>query len=514
MAQTSQPFRQNWASRMGVILAVAGSAVGLGNFLRFPVQATQNGGGAFMIPYFIAFLLLGIPMCWVEWAMGRYGGRFSHGSAPGVFDVIGGRRPLFKYIGALGLLGPLLIGFYYVWIESWTLGYACNAALGHLAPLRDMESLKGFLGEYTTSRMGYVFFLITFAMNFFVLFFGISGGIERLNKYAMPTLAIIGLILTARVLTLGTPNAAHPDFSVSRGMGFIWNPDFSKLRDAKVWLAAAGQIFFTLSVGMGVIITYASYLRSDEDIALSGLTASATNEFMEVIIGGSIVIPAAVVFFGVTQAREVAGSGSFSLGFVTMPLIFTKMMGGPFFCFLWFMLLFLAGITSSISILQPFVSFLEDEFHCSRRVAVSLTAVVTFVFAQAAIFGNGVLDEMDFWAGSFLIVLFGLIEIIMFAWIFGMGRAWDEINRGSEITIWPFFRWIIGFVTPVYMFIILGAFMAQNWRGVFLMGNYRGTAQFHSVLIFRVAMLILFMVICGMIAYSWNRHPKVREPKP
>ncbi|MCD6385374.1 sodium:calcium symporter, partial [Candidatus Sumerlaeota bacterium] len=115
--------REVWATRIGVVLAVAGSAVGLGNFLRFPVQAAENGGGAFMIPYFIAFLLLGIPLCWVEWTMGRYGGRFSHGSAPGIFQSMW-RSPVAKYIGAIGIFGPLIIFFYYTYIESWTLGYA------------------------------------------------------------------------------------------------------------------------------------------------------------------------------------------------------------------------------------------------------------------------------------------------------------------------------------------------------------------------------------------------------
>lgn len=517
--------RQAWASRLGVVLAVAGSAVGLGNFLRFPSIATQNGGGAFMIPYFIAFLLLGIPMCWVEWSMGRYGGRFAHGSAPGVLHVIGGRRPWAKYVGAIGLLGPLLIGFYYVYVESWTLGYAFYAATGKLSRLTDAPQLKSFLTGYqglepqnpyfTSVGPAYAFFLITFFINFYVMYLGVTRGIERVSKIAMPLLALIGIVLAVRVLTLGTPDPSRPDFSVSSGLGFMWNPKYEALKNPKVWLAAAGQIFFTLSVGIGVILTYASYLKKDEDIALSGLTASGTNEFFEVIIGASVVIPAAVVFFGTTEAVAIAQSGTFNMGFVSMPLIFTKMFGGPFFCFLWFLLLFIAGITSSISILQPAISFLEDEFEIGRKRSVAIVGIVVFLFSNAAIFGlrYGVVDEMDFWGGNFLLVLFGLIEVIFFGWIFGINRAWDEINHGAEIVVRPIFRFIIKYVTPTYMLIILGWFIRDNFRGVFLMESYKADpTTYNVVLALRVGLVILFLVICGLIAYSWHRHPKRTEP--
>ena len=140
----------------------------------------------------------------------------------------------------------------------------------------------------------------------------------------------------------------------------MWNQDFSALKSARVWLAAAGQIFFTLSVGIGVILTYASYLSKGDDVVLSGLSAVSLNEFAEVILGGCIVIPAAYVFFGPLGTQAIAKAGAFNLGFVTMPVIFQKIFMGPFFAAAWFMLLFLAGITSSVSLAQPAVAFLED----------------------------------------------------------------------------------------------------------------------------------------------------------
>src|SRR4030042_3004339 len=173
--------REKWTTRLGVVLAVAGSAVGLGNFLRFPVQAAQNGGGAFMIPYFIAFLLLGIPLCWVEWTMGRYGGRFSHGSAPGIFNAMGAGSGL-KYLGAIGIIGPLLIFFYYIYVESWTLGYCYFTFTGELTRLRDTQELRDFLKNYQglgekSLWTPYVFFLITFLANSVVIYLCVAAGI-------------------------------------------------------------------------------------------------------------------------------------------------------------------------------------------------------------------------------------------------------------------------------------------------------------------------------------------------
>jgi len=513
MASKSAPSsapgpRPAWASRIGVVLAVAGSAVGLGNFLRFPVQAAQNGGGAFMIPYVVAVLLLGIPLMWVEWALGRFGGRYSHGSAPGIFDAVSGRRGVFKYLGAIGLLGPLLIMFYYVFIESWTLGYAWFSLTGDLETLKTPEHFKAFLKGYQGLESNeyfngigpaYVFYLITFAANFGIVYLGLTRGIERVNKIAMPLLAVLGIILTIRVFTLSAP-AAHPEWTVGAGMGFLWNPDFQALKNPTTWLKAAGQVLFTLSVGIGVILTYASYLKPKDDIALSGLTAAATNTFFEVIIGGSLVITAAVVFFGPADAVSIAQSGAFNLGFVTMPQIFSGMAAGPVFCFLWFALLFIAGVTSSISLLQPAVSFLEDEFHLTRRRAVAVTAWVCFLMSQLAIFGlkDGAVDILDFWGGTLALVVFALIELILFGWVFGIDRGWNELHLGAEIRIPAFYKGVIQYVTPTYVLIILGGFAYDQW------GAAGAT---------RLSIAVLLGGLCWLIHYSWKNHPKQEVPR-
>jgi SNF family Na+-dependent transporter len=462
---TEKKDREQWGSRIGLILAVAGNAVGLGNFLRFPVQAAQNGGGAFMIPYFIFFLILGIPLMWIEWGIGRHGGKFGHGSAPGMFERLW-KNPAAKYLGTLGLFISLVIMIYYTYIESWTLGFSFFSITKMYFGENTFDSMRDFLysyqgravGDFSSILTSYVFLLITFSINFWVLYKGISKGIEKLAKIAMPLLFIFATILAIRVLTLGTPDPSQPDNSVLNGFAFIWNPNFSLLSNPSVWLAAAGQIFFTLSVGMGTIHAYASYLKPKDDIALSALTTSATNEFAEVVLGGSIAIPAAVAFFGVAVTTQIAMGGAFDLGFVSMPLIFRQIPFGEFFGFIWFLLLFFAGITSSVAMGQPVIAFLEDELGMSRKKAVALLAVVVFVAVQFVVFflKYGFLDEMDYWAGTFGLVVFAFIETVLFMWVFDSEKAWEEMNSGGDIKIPRIFYYIMKYVTPLVLITVMG----------------------------------------------------------
>ena len=506
--------RERWGTKIGIIMAVAGSAVGLGNFLRFPVQATQNGGGAFMIPYFISFLLLGIPLMWIEWAIGRYGGLFGHGSAPFTFDKLAKHRAL-KYLGVIGIFGPVVIFVYYTYIESWLLGYAFFAITGKLLAYSTPQSMSALLSSYQGLSPGsniltaYIFFLITFALNFWILYRGIAGGIEWLCKWAMPILFIFAAIVAIRVLTLGTPNPQIPDWNILNGMGFLWNPDFSVLSNSKVWLAAAGQIFFTLSVGIGAILTYASYLSHGDDVVLSGLSAASTNELAEVILGGSIVIPAAFAFLGPIGATQAAQSGSFNLGFVTMPLIFGKIPFGEVFALLWFALLFFAGITSSVSLAEPAIAFVRDEFKLDRKKAVTWFAGITFVLCQPAIFflGNGVVDELDFWGGTFCLVVFALIEVILFIWIFGMDKAWEEMHRGAELKIPKFYRFIMKYVTPAFLIFILGFWFVQQALPTLML---KGVSEKNIPYIIgaRIGLILLFLAISFLVWLINKRRSK------
>lgn len=516
------PTREKWTSKIGIILAVAGSAVGLGNFLRFPSQAVANGGGAFMIPYFISFFLLGIPLMWIEWAIGRYGGIFGHGTAPLIFNRLWKNRVI-KYFGAIGVFGPLAIFIYYTYIESWLLGYMVFSLKGSLASLSGKDQLLGFLQEYQRVTPGnlfsfshaYVYFLITFCINFLIIYKGVKGGIERLCKIAMPLLFICAGILAIRVLTLGAPNSANPNWNILNGLGFLWNSDFKSLGNADVWLAASGQILFTLSVGIGVIITYASYLSRGDDIVLSGLTAASLNGFAEVILGGSIVIPLAFAFFGAIGAKEIASSGIFNIGFVSMPLIFSHISGGMFFSFIWFFLLFLAGITSSVSLLEPTVAFVSDELKINRKKAVSIIGLVSFVLCQFPIFllAHGVVDEMDFWAGTFFLVVFAAVEVVLFVWIFGIERAWDEIHHGAELHIPRFYKFIIKYITPLFLFFILGFWFVQKAIPTLLLKGVSGE-NIPFVLGTRIGLLSIFLLIAFLVRVAYYRKIKFASPAP
>ena len=512
--------RQTWGTKLGIIMAVAGSAVGLGNFLRFPVQAASNGGGAFMIPYFIAFFLLGLPLMWVEWTLGRYGGGFGHGTAPGIFHTMWEKNRFIKYFGVIGIFGPLIIFIYYVYIESWTLAYSFFAVTGKYSGSGTegaMQSfLRGFQGlernQYFSNLIpAYTFFTITFLANMWVMYRGIKGGIEKLCRIAMPLLFICGMIIMARVLSLGSPDPSRPSWSLLNGLGFLWNPDFSALLSAKVWLAASGQILFTLSVGIGVILTYASYLSKGDDVVLSGLSAAGTNEFAEVIIGGSIVIPAAFVFFGPQDIQTIARSGAFNLGFVTMPLIFQKVAFASVFGGAWFMLLFLSGITSSISLAQPAIAFLEDEFNITRSRAVRIFGVAAFILCQPAIFllGRGVVNELDFWGGTFCLVLFATIEIVLFAWVFGMEKAWKEIHHGADMNIPKAYKFIIKYITPLFLFAILGFWFYQDGIPTILMKNV-SDADKPFVLGTRLFLIAIFIALAAMVKVAWARKRRAR----
>lgn len=469
-----------WSSRLGVILAVAGSAVGLGNFLRFPGLAAQYGGGAFMIAYFISLLLIGIPIGWAEWTMGRYGGSRGYHSSPGIFHTIVG-RPYGKYLGALGFLVPIGVYMYYVNIEAWCVGYALNFLSGRLDLGSDPALYTEYFNQFTGSAANGialqlsldrvdVFFISVFILNFFIIYHGISRGIELVCKVAMPALILIALVLLVRVLTLGAPNPDQPEQSVWNGLGFLWNPKevVSGLLNPQLWLAAAGQIFFSLSVGFGVIITYASYLTRKDDVVLSGLTAASANEFCEVGLGGLITVPAAYAFLGASAMAGVVASGSFNLGFNVLPLVFSSMPFGQFFGFLFFTLLFLAAITSSLSMLQPGIAYLEEGLGLNRNQSVIFLGMITALGCFLVLYFSAslkALDTIDFWIGTLGIFVQGTIIIIVFGWVMGLDKGWREAHQGAEIRIPRFFRPIIRYVTPTYLLTIFFLFILRNVFG-------------------------------------------------
>ena len=508
-----------WGSRFGLILAMAGNAVGLGNFLRFPGQAAANGGGSFMVAYFIAFLLLGIPLMWIEWGLGRHGGRFRKGHAPGMFAAIW-KHPAAKYVGVVGLVIPFVVLCYYTILMSWTLAYTWFSLNGDYWGLTTQAEMSGFLRSYQVINdssvhdfwVPFLFFFLSIGPTIWILSKGISGGIEKLAKVGMPILFGFAVILAIRVLTLGPgENGVSP----LQGLEFIYNPDLSRLGDAKVWLAAAGQIFFTLSIGMGTLATYASYLTKKDDIALSGVATAMTNETAEVVLGGSIAIPAAVAFFGVAGAMQIAQSGSFNLGFVSMPIVFQEMpFGGRIFGAMWFGLLYFAGITSSVAMATPIVAFFREEFGYKREpIAWTVGGIaVAFGVLTMLVFESGFLWEWDYWAGTFGLAVMAMIEVVVFMWIFKPENAWRSIHEGADIRIPAVFRFIMTYVTPLFLMVILGWWaVTEAWPILTLAGNKSAGGDIpagmevwvHVSRLLIVALIAFFLV---MIRIAWKRN--------
>lgn len=452
--------KESWGSRVGLVLAMAGNAVGLGNFLRFPVQAIQNGGGAFIIPYLVCFLLMGIPLLWVEWSMGRFGGKHGHHSTPFILDTMD-KRKFWKYIGVFGIFTNLAVAAYYCYLESWTLSWMWHSVTRTFSG-QSQEAVAGFFGQYVSlTNWGepVFFWLLCLLMNTWILSRGLSKGVEMASKIGMPLLILFGAVLAYLAITMkagdhGAINAG------TVGLNFLWTPDFSSIWSAKVWLAAAGQIFFTLSVGMGSIQCYASYVKSKDDIALNAMSAGWMNEFVEVVLGSSIIIPIAVGYLGIDKVIEMTKSGGLGLGFRTLPYLFEQW--GPVLAVVcgvfWFGLLFFAGITSSLAMGTPCMGFMEDEFKWSRQKSAWAfgAAILVLGLPTVLFFNEGVFDEYDYWAGTVSLVVFAMVETILFAWIFGMDKGWKEINAGADMKVPGIFRFIIKFITPIillYVFI-------------------------------------------------------------
>ncbi len=527
MMSRQQTTKEQWNSRLGAALAVAGTAVGLGNFLRFPGLAAQYGGGAFMIAYFCAFLLLGVPLCWMEWAIGRRGGALGGHTSASIFMLIS-RSRVWKYLGILAVVAPLGVSVFYMFIEAWTLGYAWHTAMGELNLSRTNEftdffaAYSGMAHDGAAFELGsstvLIFFLLATVANFWLLYRGISKGVEWFCKISIPVLLVISLFLLVRVLTLGTPDAAHPERSVNEGLGYMWNPNktilvadvggeqakplamvpegadeteraalvaraaaefpgatnmrekritlVQGLMNPELWLAAAGQIFFSLSVGFGIIVSYASYVGRRDDIALSSLTAAATNEVVEVGIAGMMIVPASVSLLGVAAA---AGASTFGLGFEVLPQVFALMPGGQIFGTLFFFVLFLAGITSSIASTRPSMAFLEEFWGLSRRQSVLVIAAIQTIGTLLVLWftGEGLLglNTFDFWVGTLGLYATSALTIIIFRVIWGTRHGLAELGRGAMLRLPGGLAFVINWVTPALFTAILVSWLYSNIFG-------------------------------------------------
>jgi NSS family neurotransmitter:Na+ symporter len=442
--------REQWGSRAGFILAAVGSAIGLGNIWRFPYMAYENGGGAFFIPYLFAMLTAGIPFMILEFSMGQK----YRGSAPATLARINSK---FEWLGWFQVGVAAVIAVYYVAVIGWAISYfgmSFNQSWGTDTNAFFFSEYLA-LGDNSPTNLGSIQWgiagamLLAWAITYAAIVGGVKAGIERASKVMMPVLFIMVILLIGRMVFL--PGALD-------GVNYMFEPDFSKIWDVKVWAAAYGQIFFTLSIGFAIMLAYSSYLPEKSDIT--------NNAFMTVLINCGFSILAGIMIFSVLgymaqeqgkPLTEVVSAGV-GLAFVTLPaainLLPAPYILGPLF----FFALVVAGLSSHISIMEAVTSAIMDKLNWSRKKAASIVIGVGVVVSMAFATNGGLLllDLVDHFANNVGIMVGGFIEILLMAWLLNkVSDVRAYVNEISDFSIGVWFNVCLRFVTPVMLAIIL-----------------------------------------------------------
>ncbi|WP_417825121.1 sodium-dependent transporter [Thalassospira lucentensis] len=443
--------REHWGSRLGFILAAAGSAVGLGNIWKFPYMAGANGGGAFLVIYLGLVFTIGLSVMLAEFVIGR----MSEKNAIGAFAKLKGG--LWPIIGVFGVAAAFIILSFYSVVAGWTISYMIKSVTGALA-VEDPVALGDIFGTFiadTTSPL--IFHAVFMALTVFVVLAGVGSGIERASKILMPALFALLIVLIVRSVTL--PGGIE-------GVAFLLSPDFSKVTWSTV-SDALSQAFFSLSLGMGAMITYGSYLSKKENLPGSAGWVTLLDSTVAVM-AGLLILPA-VFAFGFDPS---AGPG---LTFITLPAVFAQMPFGAFFAFLFFLLLAIAALTSAVSILEVVVAYFVDDRGISRKSAAVIIGFVIFLLGIPSSLSMGVMgdvkiiagknffDLMDFISSSLLLPIGGLFISLFVGWVV-WGKAQEEIAaHNGVIPIWVG-AWgvIVKFIAPIAI-----AFILLKGLGVF-----------------------------------------------
>ena len=442
MDQNNGQNRGQWNSKLGFVLAASGSAVGLGNIWRFPFLAGANGGGAFVLVYFILLVIIGFTLMLGELSIGR----------ATQLSPIGAYRKLkakYAWIGALGVVAGFLILSFYSVIGGWVIRYLVKGISGDFN-VADGSVLGDLFVNFITNPLEpLVYHGVFMVLTLLIVIGGVSKGIERYSKILMPMLFVMMVLLMFRSLTL--PGAME-------GVKFLLVPDFSKI-NAQVVLAALGQVFFSLSLGMGTMITYGSYLRKDENLISSSIEIPLIDTAIA-FIAGLAILPA-VFAFGFDP------EGGPGLLFITLPAVFSQMPLGSIFAILFFLLVLFAALTSSISLLEVVVSYTVDEWKWSRKLSTIVLAGAIFllgipsslgqgVWSHIRLFGRDILDNVDFLASNILLPFGGMMMCIFIGWVWGVDKALDEVTNGGKISfpLKTFWVVMIKYVAPLAIFIV------------------------------------------------------------
>lgn len=445
---TTQTERQSWSSRLAYIMTVAGATVGFGATWRFPYLVGQNGGGAYVALFCLAMIVIGIPMILVENVIGR---RMKVNAIDAFSGTANGKKinPVWKILGYMGLLGAVGILAYYMVLGGWVLNYIGSLISGSLdlsSPVNAELTATYYKESIQNSPWTIIAYTGLFVVvNYFILIKGVVDGIERSVKYLMPILFISLLVMVVRNLTLD---------GALEGVKFYLMPDFSKI-DGKLFIFVLGQVFFALSLGFGVLITLSSYLDKSEDLVKTATITGVLNTLIAVM-AGFMIFPSLASF----NIDPAAGP---TLVFQSLPIVFSQMFGGTIFAIIFFSLLVVAALTTSLTIYEVIITALEEKTKMSRKMAITVTLGAIFVLGNipsvlgdnlwqnVKIAGMSIFDAFDYISGNILFVLTALGSAIFVGFVL-KDEAKAELNAGKTFTnIW--FNYV-RFVIPVIILVI------------------------------------------------------------
>lgn len=446
MSTSSNQFK----SKLGLIAATVGSAVGLGNIWRFPAEAQAGGGAVFLLIYILCVLILGVPVMVAEFSLGRAG----RTDVIGAFPAVTPGKKGWAAVGALSVLTATLISLFYMVVTGWTLEYLWQSLTGDL--FSGTPSAGYFAGKMTeyiqTPELPAIFTALAVILNLGVLLSGVSKGIERLSNVLMPLLFVLLLIFCGVAMTL--PEAGE-------GLSFFLKPDFSKVT-ASTWLAALGQAFFSLSLGMGILVTYSAYYPARTRLVRTAMTVSLLDMLVAVMMG--VIIFPAVMSFGL-QNHSLAGT---TLVFVTLPEVFTHLPGSAIWSSLFFLLLFIAALTSTVSITEVATRCLQDRLGYSRRKAVVClmlpVLVLSVICSQSfsslggfTVFGRNMFDFLDFLTAELLLPVASLGLCLYMGWVAPKKLLENQMTNFGHFRSYLYkpVLMIVRYIAPVLIVLVL-----------------------------------------------------------
>lgn len=442
--------RETWSSKIGFVFAAAGSAIGLGTIWRFPYLVGYHGGAIFILVFLLCLIVVGLSALLSEVLIGRR----TTLSPAGAFEQLG-RAPVWGWLGKLTIVTGFIVSAFYSAVSSWILGYLFESVVGNLSYLTTAEEViayhESLMGD---PWWGLSFHLLFLFLSWVILISGVRGGIERANKFFLPFLYLVLLYLV--FIGLSYEKAWE-------GLQFLFIPDWSEVTPLLV-LMALGQAFFSLSIGQGTMVTYGSYLQRKDN----ALSACLSVTLMDIVAS----ILTAMAIFLIVFAQGLETDAGPPLLFHTLPLVFSNMTGGAFLAILFFLLVFVAAITSQISAMEPTIAFLVDRFSFTRRKAVTLCtsgvfmlgvpcSLSTSVLSQVTFFELNPLEFMLFVGSNILVPLGGLLAVLLVGWRWGIKPALQELYHGTskrvqQSTIFKFiFTAGVKYVAPLLIIIVL-----------------------------------------------------------